>query len=497
MSQAKHLEEAPVFGEPKSIALVDVSYLFALCWHGQARDAQPGECAQATLDRIAAVRDSVEHVVCCLDSPPYWRKQLLETYKAHREKPSDAEVSQKRWVLERLEKDGYSIARAKGYEADDLLATLALEYSAWCEDVRLVCADKDVAACVTDRVRMYVPAVGERAAEIRGPAEIRAKFGVTPKDMALWLALVGDTTDGVPGVPGIGPKKAAMLVNDCKSLVGIAEALAVSDADGAKPNAMWKALADNWEQLNKALKLVTLATDAPVDALALLEKRAPAPLAAVPDDDDVEDAEFDDDVPISPAPKGPVPPLEPVSARKSEPPPKATESALAVTSGAWDMALQPNSLERAWKLAATLYNSRLYAKFATQEAAFAVILRGREIGVGATTALDSFHVIEGKPCPSADLIRSLAEADTNCEYFMFVGGDGTYAEWETKHRRQPKPVRFRYTIEQARLAGLNSGNWVKRPDDMLRKTAGSKLARIVYPGATCGLYSPEEMGADT
>jgi len=141
-----------------------------------------------------------------------------------------------------------------------------------------------------------------------------------------------------------------------------------------------------------------------------------------------------------------------------------------------------------------MFNSRLYAKFGNADAIFAVILRGREIGLGMTTALDGFHVIEGKPSPSADLIRSLAEDDPNCEYLMLVSADDTQATWETKHRRHPNPTRYTYTIEDARQAGLTSGNWVKRKREMLTKTAGSKLARIVYPRATMGLYSPEEMG---
>ncbi len=501
MAQAQHLDEAPVFGEPKSIALVDVSYLFALCWHGQARDAQPGDCAQATLDRVAAVRESVEHCIVCLDSPPYNRRELLETYKAHREKPSDAEVSQKRWVLDRLEKDGYNIARAKGYEADDVIATLANAYSAWCDDIRIVSSDKDVAACVTDRVRMYVPAVGDRPAEIRGPAEVRAKFGVAPADMPLWLALVDDSSDGVPGVPGIGPKKAAGIVNDCKSLTGIADALAVGDSDG-KPSAMWKSLADHWDQLGNSLKLVTLATDAPVDAVALLEKRDAQPLAVVKDEDD-------DDVPISPpprhtpAPPAPVRELKPAEpmVEKQDPSTAIVKSEAAKTDveryGAVTQDLQPQDLRAVRVMATWIHNSRLYGKFPSVDAVCAIIMRGRELGIGALTALDAMHCVEGKPTASAQLIQSLVMQHPRCEYLVPIESTSAKAVCEIKLKGAP-PFRAEYTLEEAKQAGLirpRSG-WEKFPADMCWKMAMVRACRRVLPGAILGMYAVEEMGGD-
>jgi|SRR5688572_3021457 len=482
--------------QPRSIALVDIAYLWKVCWHGQPRDAAPGAAAQATLDRLSAVRESVEHVVVCVDSPPYRRAAIDPTYKAQREKPADEELAQKRWLMDRIEKDGYQVAKAKGYEADDVIATLANAY-AWCQDVRIIASDKDMAQCVTETCRMYVPGVGQRPGEIRGPAEISAKYGVDPQDMGLWLALVGDGSDNIKGVPGIGPKKAAELIGNCVNLVGIAEALATT-ADDEKPGAMWKALAANWEQLQQAVQLTRLERDVPVDAVALLGRREAQKLVEDEMAEDmgeeteaagtsVAEAEFD---PISRAPEGYV---APAMKAPSEPP-----KALAIVKDEYGMVtadLQPCDLKSAKYLAKLFYNGRLYPKFATPEALFTIMVKGRELGLNVTTALDGFHLIEGKPSASADLIRALAMRHPDCEYFRLVESTPEKATWETKNRRNPEPTRYTYTIEEARQAGLRGGNWGKRDRQMLAKTCSSILARIEYPGATQGLYCDDELGA--
>src|SRR5688572_18516503 len=108
-------------GGYRSIALCDLNYLWKKNWLGTPRDAQPGAAAQQTLDQLAGIRESVEHVILCVDAPPYRRKALYAEYKAQRERPADEEIAQKKWLLDRIEKDGFRIARVKGFEADDLI----------------------------------------------------------------------------------------------------------------------------------------------------------------------------------------------------------------------------------------------------------------------------------------------------------------------------------------------------------------------------------------
>lgn len=496
--------ESVVGDGPASIALVDLSYLFKKEWHSPAAKESPEAAATNTLARLAGVRESVEHVIVCLDAPPYLRKQIDPEYKAQRDKPTDGEVSWKKWLLERIERDGYRIAKAKGHEADDVIATLCKAYW-WCPDVRIIGADKDCAQCVTENVRMFVPSVGERPAEVRGPAEIRAKYGVATKDMGLWLALVGDTSDNIRGVPGVGAKKAAELIQNCVNVIGIGEAMADAVSE-PKPAKMWTTLAAHWEDLQLGLKLTKLVDDLPLDTKELLDKREPQRL--VEDDvGEIADAMIDEAIgrlpsaeqrvseadfdPISKAPEGYVAPAPETAARaKSEPP----KMALAKTTALVTEDLQPLDVDSAWRMAKGLYNGRLYGKFPSVEAVFTIIVKARELGLKVTTALDGFHVIEGKPSASADMMRALAERHPDCEYFRIIDSGPESATWETKHRRHPEPTRYTYTIVEARQAGLQGGNWAKRPRDMLTKTAASKLARLVYPGATVGLYCPEEMG---
>jgi len=518
-------------GGPSSIALVDISYIWKRNWLGMPRDASPGDAAQKTLHDLAGIRESVEHVIICCDAPPYWRKQILESYKSSREPPSESELSQKRWVMDRLDKEGYSIAKCKSFEAEDVMATLVAAYGFWCKDVRLVASDKDVACLVTETVKMHVPPSGQRSGEIRGPKEINAKYGVGPKDMPLWLALCGDDSDDIPGIPGVGPKNAAKVIAQCGNLAGIKQALATVD-EGEKPSAVWKAIGLHFDVLERALKLVELRVDVPIDVAALLEKK-PRQTIVKPDamrsDDGVPDADF---IPISRAPEGvpappwpspvspgyvvtpmtkPMPkgaeasgksaaqPMPASSVQDAAPPsapqaPKAQPAPAAITRyGRVSDELQPLDLDAAKNMSLWLCESRMFGKFPTPEAVFAVMLRGRELGIGATASLMGFHVIEGRPAASADLIRSLAERDPHCKYFRLVDSTAESATWETHHNAHPEPTRYTYTLAEARLAGLTSGNWQKRPRDMIAKTAGSKLARLVYPDVVSGLYAHEEM----
>jgi 5'-3' exonuclease len=254
----------------RSIALVDLSYLFKRLFM-----IDPGRAERRTLDELAAIRKDVDRVVVCLDRPPYLRRDKFEAYKAQRTPPLPEEREIKNNVIASLKREGYQLAQARGYEADDLIATLAKAYGAWCEDVRMVASDKDIAQCITRNVVQFIPAVGNREAERRDHLKCKVKFGVYPAQMPLWQALCGDASDNIPGVPGIGDKKAAGIIAElpAATLPALAELLAT----GKKTGAMWKAIADHWEDLRLSLELVTLATDAPIDPELLLMPAEPDP----------------------------------------------------------------------------------------------------------------------------------------------------------------------------------------------------------------------------
>lgn len=260
-----------------SIALVDLSYLFTRNYRGAGVNAPPNAGANRTLDDVKHIADDVDHVIICLDTGPYLRRDKFPAYKAQRETPPAEEIAQKRAVIDALRARGYVIARMRGYEADDVIATLAKSYGWWCQEVRLIASDKDISQCITKNVIQYVPSHGTRDAERRDYLKCKVKFGVYPKDMPLWQAMVGDTSDGVPGVPKIGEKKATHVIEQLTmagiptTLQGLAEYIATTKRTGME----WTQLANHWEALRTALDLVTLDTAVPLDVEALLVKPEP------------------------------------------------------------------------------------------------------------------------------------------------------------------------------------------------------------------------------
>ncbi len=596
-----------------TIALVDVGCLFKRTF-----EANPNAGGENTLSEIIRLEERVDHVVLCLDGPPYKRKEIFPDYKGHRPEPETTEVYQKHWLYKQLKARGYPMAQVKGYEGDDVIATLARVYGESWPEVWLVGADKDLAQCVTDNVLQLVPKHGDRAEYFRGPKEVKERFEVEPHQIPLFLALWGDKGDNVPGVPGIGPVKAAGLIAEHKTLEGIAEHLAVGTGK------VWESLRGHWEQLVLSLKLTTLDAHVPLDTKALLTRAAPkvaetmvpnvelvfdgfmgnaTPMPEPEPNRDLNEAlpkpqpiigkdpradeflrqehearlerernadraareqqeserkkererqprkeapEFQSEQPGFPqwgtpgwAPVQGPGPLEaarvkeraaaidaalggqPAKVTEAEfvpfgqpqpaaaPPPAApkppaervdrpglvkTNPDKIIDYGKVDADLQPNDLRSAEVLSKWLDASGMYKQFKNPAAIIAVIMRGKELGLGVTTALAGVHVVEGKPTASADLLRALATRSPKCKYFRLVHSDESYAEWETWHTDHPEPTKYRYTIEEANKAGLRGGNWDKRKRDMLAKTAASKLARIVYPVETLGLYCPEEMG---
>jgi 5'-3' exonuclease len=279
---------------PQSIALVDLSCLFKKNF--MVMPGEPEAASRQTLKELASVRESVEHVILCLDAPPYERRlAIFADYKALRPAPTDAEKAQKRWLYAQCTVAGYQMARVQGEEADDVIATLARIYGEMCPDVRLVGADKDLAQCVTENVRQMVPAIGARPSELRGPERILEKYGVKPDQIPMWLALVGDKGDNVPGVPGIGQVKAVRLISEHRTFYDLGQA-----AHLRPPSGDWKSLKENWSQFEMSMALVILNRNLPIDANALL----------IPLERKADDVALAADLPFPPA-----------STTKSSPPP--------------------------------------------------------------------------------------------------------------------------------------------------------------------------------
>lgn len=159
------------------------------------------------------------HLAVCFDvKAPTFRHKTFKDYQAQR--PAMAEelagqIEKSKKVVEAL---GIPIYEKAGFEADDLIGTIA---SGVREEVIIVSGDRDLLQLVDNRVKLYMPLVGLATAKLFGPAEVKEKMGIGPDLIPDYKALVGDPSDNYAGVPGIGPKTAIRLLEKFGSLAGV------------------------------------------------------------------------------------------------------------------------------------------------------------------------------------------------------------------------------------------------------------------------------------
>ena len=143
-----------------------------------------------------------------------FRREIYPLYKAHRPDPPEDLVPQFPLMRDTVRAFGLTPIEQDRYEADDLIATYATQARALGADVLIVSADKDLMQLIEPGVAMYDPASGDREERRIGPAEVVEYFGLGPDKVVDIQALAGDSTDNVPGAPGIGVKTAAQLIGE-------------------------------------------------------------------------------------------------------------------------------------------------------------------------------------------------------------------------------------------------------------------------------------------
>jgi 5'-3' exonuclease len=160
---------------------------------------------------------------------PDRRTSLQSAYKQHRpEMPSELR-SQESWLLHNLPLTGFSSLSAPATEADDLIASYTCKALLAGHNVVIATNDKDILQLTSERVLIYSTAkadAGHDAFALLGPCEIKEKWGVEPSQIAEILALTGDSTDNIPGVPGVGAKTAAQLIQAFGTVENLLQQLA-------------------------------------------------------------------------------------------------------------------------------------------------------------------------------------------------------------------------------------------------------------------------------
>ncbi len=222
------------------------------------------------------LRDHVgTHIAVIFDAGrTTFRNRLYDQYKAHRPEPPDELIPQFALVREATEAFGVASIELADWEADDLIASYARAAVAAGGEATIISSDKDLMQLVRDGVGMLDPIKQKPI----GRAEVIEKFGVPPEKLAHAQALMGDSVDNVPGVPGIGPKGAAQLIAEHGDLEGVLAA-----APGMKPSKRRELLLTHAESARMSLRLVTLDADAPLpqplEQLAVRQPDRPALLA--------------------------------------------------------------------------------------------------------------------------------------------------------------------------------------------------------------------------
>lgn len=528
------------------LLLVDLSHIFWSTWHATAGE-QVDTAALATLSRIDSLKSGFDRVAICCDLGPSWRKTEYPEYKGNRPERDPAAYDQLRRVREKLEAEGLPVLTADGFEADDIIATLAVKAPAAGYEVTIASGDKDLLQLVGGPV--LVQSTNNGGARMDREA-VRAKFGVYPEQLGDWLALVGDSSDNIKGLEGCGPKNATRLLEELGSLENM-----LATPDGITPEKMREKFIAQREQIKLARKLVSLSIDVPIDF-----EQSTAPRERKIEKGDAHEDNFEEQNDgfetqdsgatgsalagkegspdgLQPAPRSssgsgdvgmasPEPGAE--AHRKSmkelgqstrteeertrtasQATPAATGEVVATSTAIvldtqdsrWTLALEPRNPTALMTYCRHLAESQMYRKFPNADAIMAVILRGRSMGLDMMTSLDGFHVIEGKPSPSAMLIVATVLKSGKAEYFELVEHDDFHATWETL-RRGAKfgPKRHTFSVDDAHRIGLDrptksgkDSNWVRYPGPMCIKQSGVELARMVYPDVVANAYQPDEL----
>jgi DNA polymerase-1 len=198
------------------------------------------------------------HLVVCFDSgAPTIRQSMFAGYHEHRPKLPDDFVSQIVLLHELLERMRVDIFELDGYEGDDLIGTIA-ERGVKDAEVVILTGDRDMLQLVNGRVKVLMPILGITKTVMFDEKAVEEKYGVKPSQFVDYKALIGDPSDGYPGVTGIGPKTASKLISEYGSFENLYKNL------GELPERVGLKLATDAEQAALAQRLARIIVDVPI-----------------------------------------------------------------------------------------------------------------------------------------------------------------------------------------------------------------------------------------
>ncbi len=222
-----------------------------------------------TLEEVLT-KENPTHIGVAFDpAGPTFRHEAYPEYKAQREETPEAIRLSVPYIKQILEAYNIPILEVAGYEADDVIGTLAKKAGAMGIETYMMTPDKDYGQLVSSNVFMYRPKFGDKEFEVMGPDEVMNKYGLSsPLQVIDMLGLMGDAADNIPGCPGVGEKTAVKLISQYGSIENLLE------HKGELKGALKTKIETNEEGIVFSKFLATIKTDVPIELdMSLLERK--------------------------------------------------------------------------------------------------------------------------------------------------------------------------------------------------------------------------------
>jgi len=274
--------------EKKKLLLLDAMALIYRAYYALNRNPRINSKGQNTsailgfANTLTEVlkKENPSHIAVAFDSyAPTLRKADFAAYKANREEMPEDIASSLPYIKQLLDAFRIPVIMKDGYEADDIIGTLAKKAEKEGFTVFMMTSDKDFGQLVSDNIFMLKPANRGNDAEVLGVKEVCERFGITrPEQLIDILGLWGDSSDNIPGVPSIGEKKAKKLIAEFDSIENL-----LQNVEKVKENRSRENLLEYKEQALLSKSLATIMLDVPVDTnIKALERKEPDPEKLIP-----------------------------------------------------------------------------------------------------------------------------------------------------------------------------------------------------------------------
>jgi len=253
----------------KTLYLIDGSAIAYRSYFGMIRNRLTNSAGKPTGAVFAYVNsllklleeEKPDYIGMVFDAPEKtFRHEIYKEYKATREAMPDELVLQLPYIHKVTEAMNIPVIIRPGYEADDIIGTLAKEAKQRGLQVYMVTGDKDFMQLLEDDILVYKPGSGQKPVEIIDKDKVAEKWGVRPDQIADYLGMIGDTSDNIPGIKGIGPAKARPLLKEFGSLENI-----IDNVEKIGNPRVRDLIRNSAEEAKFSKMLATIKTDVPLD----------------------------------------------------------------------------------------------------------------------------------------------------------------------------------------------------------------------------------------